>query len=165
MIPPTSPLTLRQYIGRVVITLALIGLALLLWQLRGILILVFGAVLVGVIFSLIARPLQKRLGLPHWAALLGAVLLVLPIAIAWFLPGGATAGITVTMAMLAKSIYVQHAVARIAKLRASGAGDGEIAAAGGVSVAGGVVGGVILALAVGSVIAALALGVPADELR
>ena len=28
MIPPTSPLTLRQYIGRVVITLALIGLAL-----------------------------------------------------------------------------------------------------------------------------------------
>ena len=39
----------RLFIERVVIALALIGLALLLWNLRGLFLLVFGAVLVSVV--------------------------------------------------------------------------------------------------------------------
>jgi predicted PurR-regulated permease PerM len=66
----------RVYIERLVIAIAVIGLALLLWALRGILILVFGAVLVAVILSLIAHPLRTRFRFPPWAALLAAVLAV-----------------------------------------------------------------------------------------
>ena len=95
----------------------------------------------------------------------GALLLVVPVVVGYLLPGGGAIGLGVAFAMMAKSIYVQHAVVKIAKLRARGAGDAEIAAAGGVSVAGGIIGGVILGVAVLSVIAALALGVPAEELR
>lgn len=84
-----SLLTMRQYIGRVVVTLALIGLALLLWQMRHILILVFGGVLVSVILNLIAEPLHKRLGLPHMAALLISLLFVVALigGAAWLFGG------------------------------------------------------------------------------
>jgi predicted PurR-regulated permease PerM len=67
----------RQFIERLVIAIAILGLALLLWSLRGLLILVFGAVLVAVILSLVADPLRRRLRFPDWAALLAAVLVVL----------------------------------------------------------------------------------------
>ena len=67
----------RLFIERVLIALAILGLALLLWALRGLLILVFGAVLVAVILSLIAHPLRKRLHFPDWAALLTAVVAVI----------------------------------------------------------------------------------------
>ena len=66
----------RIFIERLVIALIVIGIALLLWNLRGLFILAFGAVLVSVILRLIARPLSERTGLPAPFALLCAVLLV-----------------------------------------------------------------------------------------
>ena len=66
----------RIFIERLVIALIVIGIALLLWNLRGLFILAFGAVLVSVILRLIARPLCERTGLPAPFSLLCAVLLV-----------------------------------------------------------------------------------------
>lgn len=73
-----EPATLshRRFAERIIIALAILGLALLLWQLRSLIILVFGAVLFAVILRIIANPLKRRLGLPDWAALLAAVLFV-----------------------------------------------------------------------------------------
>ena len=82
----------RVFIERLVIALALAALALLVWTLRELLILVFGAVLVAVILSIIAHPIRRRLGAPDWAGLLAAVLIVLSIfAVAVWLFGAETA--------------------------------------------------------------------------
>ena len=64
----------RLFIERMIIALALIGLALLLWNLRGLFMLVCGALLVAVILNVIATPLEQRLRLPPRLALIGAVL-------------------------------------------------------------------------------------------
>lgn len=72
-------LTTRQFIARVLIAIALVALALLAWQMRHILILVFGGVLVGVILSLIARPLHEKLRIPETPALLLALLILVAI--------------------------------------------------------------------------------------
>jgi predicted PurR-regulated permease PerM len=66
----------RHYIERLVITILVLAVALLLWNLRHLLMLVFGAVLVAVVFSIVARPFRERLRLPEQLALLCAVLLV-----------------------------------------------------------------------------------------
>jgi predicted PurR-regulated permease PerM len=66
----------RIFIERLVIAIAVIGIALLLWNLRDLFMLVFGAVLVSVILNLVAQPLRDRLNLPAWAALLAAVVIV-----------------------------------------------------------------------------------------
>lgn len=76
---PTPPLSHRQFIERLIIGLVILGLALLFWQLRGLLILLFGAVLVAVILRVIANPIGRRLHLPDWIALLIAVVLVFAI--------------------------------------------------------------------------------------
>jgi predicted PurR-regulated permease PerM len=70
-------LTTRRFVERLVIALAVVGLALLLWQLRGLLILVFGAVLVSVILTVIAEPIARHLHLPRGVGLLLAVLVLL----------------------------------------------------------------------------------------
>jgi predicted PurR-regulated permease PerM len=81
----------RVFIERLAIAIAVIGLALLLWALRGVLILVFGAVLVAVILSLVAQPLRSRLRFPDWVALLSAVLVVAgTVAFAFWLFGAET---------------------------------------------------------------------------
>jgi hypothetical protein len=83
----------------------------------------------------------------------GVMLLVVPVALAFlFDSGGGSAGVAIAMSLFAKSLYVQHAVAKIGALRDAGAGDEAIAAAGGTSLAGGLVGGLILAAAYGSLI-------------
>lgn len=84
----------------------------------------------------------------QWA--IGAILLLLPMAIGYFfdLPSGGTAAVAVAVAAMAKSLVVQDAVARIAKIKDIGGGEAEIARAGGVSAAGGLIGGAILALGV-----------------
>ena len=66
----------RVFIERVLIVLAVGGLALLIWSLRGLLILVFGAVLFAVILRIIANSLKHRLGFSEGWALLTAVLFV-----------------------------------------------------------------------------------------
>ena len=60
----------QRFIERLLITIAVVAVALLVWRLRGLLILVFGAVLVAVVLSAMADPLRKRLGLPSVLALL-----------------------------------------------------------------------------------------------
>jgi predicted PurR-regulated permease PerM len=66
----------RIFIERLVIALIVVGIALLLWTLRGLFILAFGAVLVAVILRLIAGPLSARTRMPAPLALLCAALLV-----------------------------------------------------------------------------------------
>ncbi len=64
------------FIRRVIIIIALTGLAVLLWQLRDMLLLIFGAVVVAAIFRALAGPLHRRLPLSEGMAL-GLVVLVL----------------------------------------------------------------------------------------
>lgn len=71
-----EPISHRIFIERLVIALIVIGLALLLWNLRGLFMLVFGSVLVSVILNLAAAPIRERLHAPPWLALLAAVLIV-----------------------------------------------------------------------------------------
>jgi predicted PurR-regulated permease PerM len=71
-----EPVSHRIFIERLVIALIVIGIALLLWNLRGLFMLVFGAVLVAVILNLVARPVRERLRAPAPLALLAAVLIV-----------------------------------------------------------------------------------------
>lgn len=73
---PENPYSHRLFIERLLIVLGIGGLALLLWALRGVAILVFGAVLVAVILRVIANPIKARLRLPDGVALLIAVLIV-----------------------------------------------------------------------------------------
>jgi hypothetical protein len=90
---------------------------------------------------------------------MGAMLLVLPVALSYFFASaGGSIGLSIAMSLFGKSLYMQHAVARIGALRERGAGDEEIAAAGGTSLVGGLVGGVILAAGIGSLIYLIATG-------
>jgi predicted PurR-regulated permease PerM len=72
-----EPISHRIFIERLVIAVIVIGIALLLWNLRGLFMLLFGAVLVSVILNIVAQPIRERLRVPDWAALLAAVLLVI----------------------------------------------------------------------------------------
>lgn len=65
-----------RYISRVVIAIALVGLALLAWNLRAMLLLIFGAVVVAVVLRALAAPLHHRLRLPEGVALLVTLLLI-----------------------------------------------------------------------------------------
>lgn len=64
----------RRYIERLLITIGIVGLAILLWQLRGLLLLVFGAVLVAVLLAAVARGITHLTRLPHrWALAVAAI--------------------------------------------------------------------------------------------
>jgi predicted PurR-regulated permease PerM len=69
-------LTHRQFAERVIIALAIVALAMLLWQLRALLILVFGAAMFAVILRILTNPIKKRSGLSDGIALLLAILFV-----------------------------------------------------------------------------------------
>jgi predicted PurR-regulated permease PerM len=66
----------REIIETLLIAIAIIAVALLLWTMRGVLILVFGAILLAVILRITARPIKARLHLPDQLALLVAIALV-----------------------------------------------------------------------------------------
>ena len=66
-----------RFVRRVVIVLALVGLAMVLWQLRQLLMVVFGAVVIATVFRALADPLRRHLRLPDWAALTAAILLIM----------------------------------------------------------------------------------------
>ena len=74
--PARPPSRHRLFIERLVIAIAIVAVALMLWELRWLLLLAFGSVLVAVILNLVARPLRKRLRFPHGLALAVAVLFV-----------------------------------------------------------------------------------------
>ena len=71
-----EPVSHRVFIERLVIALIVVGVALLLWNLRNLFLLVFGSVLVAVILNLIAAPIHARLRFPAGLALAAAVLIV-----------------------------------------------------------------------------------------
>lgn len=64
------------YIRRVLIFLALAALTALSWQFRDLLLLVFGAIVVAVILRTLSKPLSRSIGLPDWAAVLTAVIVI-----------------------------------------------------------------------------------------
>ena len=84
-----EPISHRIFIERLVIAVIVIGIALLLWNLRNLFMLVFGAVLVSVILNIVAKPIRERLKAPDWLALLGAVLIVVGVIVAAFWTFGA----------------------------------------------------------------------------
>ncbi|HEX8365131.1 MAG TPA: hypothetical protein VF603_07595 [Allosphingosinicella sp.] len=90
-----------------------------------------------------------------WA--FGLLLLVLPVALGFVFetPGG-TIGMLVAMSLFAKSLYVQHALPKIADTR--GGGEAAVRAAGGVSLLGGAIGGAILAAGAASAIYLFMIG-------
>lgn len=73
---PAAPDSDARFVRRAVWALGLIGLAWLLFELSELLLLVFGAVLAGVIFDALAEPIARVTRLPQRWALLAAVLLV-----------------------------------------------------------------------------------------
>src|SRR5690348_6693470 len=68
-----------RYVRRVLITVAIAAGMLLLWQLRQVVVLLFGAVMVATIFRAISDLLEKHLRLPERIAVLFAVLLIVGI--------------------------------------------------------------------------------------
>ena len=76
-----------DFVRRALIVIALAALALLLWQLRIVLVLLFGAVVMGTVIRAISEPFSKYLRLPDGVAVLVSVLLIVAIfgAIGWLL--------------------------------------------------------------------------------
>lgn len=67
------------FIRRTLIVISLVALAFLLWQLRDILLMIFGAVVVGTMFRALADQIRRVVPLPPALALAVAVLLLLGI--------------------------------------------------------------------------------------
>ncbi|MBI1179740.1 MAG: AI-2E family transporter [Alphaproteobacteria bacterium] len=65
-----------RLVRRVLIVIGLVAFALLLWELRRLLVLVFGAILVAVIFRALAAPLHRHARLPQGLALAIAIALL-----------------------------------------------------------------------------------------
>lgn len=61
---------------RVLIAVAITAAAVLLWKLRAVLALIFGAILIATIFRAVAAPLQKYLRLPERLAVAAAVIVI-----------------------------------------------------------------------------------------
>lgn len=66
----------RPILRTALIVLAVLAAGLLLWTLRNVVILIFGAIVLAVILRVIANPLKGRFGIPERMALLLAILLV-----------------------------------------------------------------------------------------
>lgn len=66
-----------QFVRRVLITVAIAAAALLLWHLRDVVVLVFGAILIATIFRAIAGPLEKYLHLNERFSVAVAVILII----------------------------------------------------------------------------------------
>src|SRR5439155_24448914 len=69
----------HRFITRVLITAAIVALFALAWYLRGLLLLLFGSVLVSVILRLIAKPIHTQFRVTSGIALAIAALLVLAV--------------------------------------------------------------------------------------
>lgn len=65
------------FVRRVLILIALVGGALILWQLRYVLVLLFGTVLIATIIRAIADPVAKHLRLPEGISVLLSVLVII----------------------------------------------------------------------------------------
>jgi predicted PurR-regulated permease PerM len=76
-----------RFVRRVLIVVSIAAGVLLLWQLRTILVLLFGAVVMGTIVRAIAEPFSKHLRLPDGVAVLISVLLIVAVlvGVGWLL--------------------------------------------------------------------------------
>ena len=76
-----------EFVRRALIAIGLAALAVLVWQLRTVLVLLFGAVVMATIVRALADPLSKHLRLPEPIAVLIAVLLIVGLiaGVAWLL--------------------------------------------------------------------------------
>ena len=84
---------------RVLIVVAILGLAYLLWYLVDVLLLIFAAVLLSVLLRAIARPLDRRTGIgDNWALAVAALLVTLVITLAVFLFGAEIRAQTIKLA-------------------------------------------------------------------
>lgn len=72
---PTEP-DLGPFLTRVILIIALVGLALIAWWIRHTLLLAFGGLIVSVVILALARPLSRLTGLPHLASVAAAALLI-----------------------------------------------------------------------------------------
>ena len=68
-----------RFVRRALIGVALAALAFVVWQLRTVVVLFFGAVVVGTVIRSIAEPLTKHLRLPDGLAVLTSVLVILAV--------------------------------------------------------------------------------------
>jgi len=76
---PPSETGEARFVRRVLIVVAIAACVLLLWQLRQIVVLLFGAVMVATIFRAISDLLEKHLRLPERIAVLLSVLMIVAI--------------------------------------------------------------------------------------
>ena len=76
MAKPSANIGDGQFVRRVLIVLALSALAFLLWELRALVIMLFGAVVIATLFRAIADPIHRWTRLPESIALAIAVILV-----------------------------------------------------------------------------------------
>ena len=76
-----------EFIRRALIVIGLAAVAVLLWQLRSVIVLLFGAVVMATIVRALADPLSKHLRLPEQVAVLIAVLLIVGViaGVGWLL--------------------------------------------------------------------------------
>ncbi len=74
-----------QYVRRVLIVVGITGGVLLLWELRQVVVLLFGAIMVATIFRVISDLMERHLRLPERIAVLLSVLLIVGIiaSLAW----------------------------------------------------------------------------------
>jgi predicted PurR-regulated permease PerM len=75
------------FVRRALIVIGLAALALVLWELRQVIVLLFGAVVVATVIRAIAEPLSKHVRLPDGVAVLTAVLLIVAVigGVGWLL--------------------------------------------------------------------------------
>lgn len=74
---PQQPSADRLFVRRVLIVLALAALFFLAWQLRGVILMLFGAVVVATVFRALADILRKWLPIPDFLAVAASVIIVL----------------------------------------------------------------------------------------
>ena len=79
MTPASEPGDVRRFVTRTLIVLALVAAFFLAWQLRSVLLLLFGAIVVATVFRSIADPIRRATGLPEGATVGIAVLIILGI--------------------------------------------------------------------------------------
>lgn len=80
------------FVRRVLITVAIIALTLLLWEVRGTLLLAFAGVLIAVLLRALGRPLERHLGLGHgWSLAIVAALAAALLGLIAMLVGGEVA--------------------------------------------------------------------------
>src|SRR5690349_21517365 len=76
---PTGEMDDRTFVRRVLIVLALVALVLLAWELREVLVMLFGAVVVATVFRSLADPICRWSRLPSGVSVAIAVAIVFAI--------------------------------------------------------------------------------------